>query len=105
MKILQEADNVRLVAEQDFLLMNAAVLQSELVSATQGLSQGTVVLDLTQTKLMDSMGIKLVLGLFKTCQQKGLTLHIEAASQSILKLFQICKLNEMLTIRENVAHG
>lgn len=104
MKVVQEADTVRLVAEQDFLITNSAVLQGELMSSTQEVKSGSIILDLCQTTLMDSVGIKLVIGLYKTCVQKGLTLQIEASSPTILKLFQICKLNEMLTVRE-MAHG
>jgi anti-anti-sigma factor len=105
MQIIRETDHVRLIAEEDFLVTHAGSLQGQLISGVEGIQSGKLILDLSRTTHMDSTGIKLVIGLLKTCQQKGVALQIEVASPSILQLFHICKLNQILDIKEVVANG
>lgn len=100
MKINQETNCLTLVAEEDFLFNKAEKIQATLVKALESCQSTSVVLDLTQTTVMDSIGIKLLLGLYKSCQQKGLSLQVDVSSETIIRLFQLCQLHNLLNIRE-----
>ncbi|MDX2083892.1 MAG: STAS domain-containing protein [Candidatus Melainabacteria bacterium] len=104
MQVIQEKEHTRLLAEEDFLVTNANRLQLELIEALEAIDNPKVILDLTEITRMDSIGIKLVLGLLKSCEQKNFLLEVEVSSSSILKLFHLCKLGQLLNIREVVVN-
>lgn len=105
MQVIHEAEQVRLLAKTEFLMVNASALQTKLLAALEEVNESRVILDLRDTKVMDSIGVKLVIGLLKTCQKKGITLRVEVASPTIIRLFQICKLNHVLDLREVAVNG
>lgn len=104
MQIIQGNDELRLIAQEDFVVTKAAVIHQELLQSVDKLQTGQIILDLSQISLVDSTGIKLVLGLYKTCQQKELSLRVEVSSPAILRLFQLCRLNQLLELQESSAH-
>lgn len=104
MKVIQEENQLKYVAEEDFLFSNAQILQEKLLNGIQDVQSGTVILDLTQITTMDSVGLKLVLGLFKSCRAKGLSLRLEVDSPGIVKLLHLCKLNQLMDIQEGASH-
>lgn len=59
-----------------------------------------VVLDLTSTEVVDSLGITLILGLFKTCQQKQLPFRVEGASPDLLRVFKLFSLPRLFPVLE-----
>jgi anti-anti-sigma factor len=68
-------------------------------------SVATVTLDLSQCEHLDSPGIKLVVGLYKTCQIRNWPLEITIASTQLMHLFTLCKLDKIITLREVAANG
>jgi anti-sigma B factor antagonist len=60
----------------------------------------SVVLDLQGAEVVDSLGITLILGLFKTCQQKKLPFQVEGVSPDLLRVFKLFSLPRLFTIRE-----
>lgn len=65
----------------------------------------SVTLDLSQCERMDSLGVKLVVGLFKTCQSRGWSFEITTASTQIMHLMTLCKLDKIITLREVTANA
>ena len=59
-----------------------------------------VVLDLESADVVDSLGITLMLGLFKTCQQKNLPFRVEGASSDLMRVFRLFSLPRLFTITE-----
>ena len=59
-----------------------------------------VVLDLATADVVDSLGITLILGLFKTCQQKKIPFQVEGVSQDLLRVFKLFSLPRLFTILE-----
>ncbi len=59
---------------------------------------------MTQVELLDSIGVKILAGLYKTCQEKGLNFSLDVAHPSVYKVLQLCKMEQLMEIRE-VASG
>ena len=59
-----------------------------------------VVLDLDSAEVVDSLGITLMLGLFKTCQQKNLPFRVEGASADLMRVFRLFSLPRLFTVAE-----
>ena len=59
-----------------------------------------VVLDLASAEVVDSLGITLILGLFKTCQQKKLPFRVEGASPDLMRVFKLFSLPRLFTVLE-----
>lgn len=105
MKTSTSNDTLRLTPEQDWLVSSVDAEQQAIEKALADKTSGQVVLDLTQMDQMDSMGLKLLVGLYKSCVKKGLNLRVEAASAKILRLTRLCGLNQYIEIQEVVPHG
>ncbi|MBK8189455.1 MAG: STAS domain-containing protein [Vampirovibrionales bacterium] len=105
MKTSKNKDTLRLTPEQDWHVSTVDAEQKAIEKALQSKTSGEVLLDLTQIDQMDSMGLKLLVGLYKTCVKKGLKLRVEASSSKILRLTRLCGLNQYIEIQEVVAHG
>ncbi len=102
MNIVSEDNALKIIADQDFTIANAKEIQAQLLTTLESVKSDTqnVLLDLSKTTLLDSIGIKLVIGLLKSCQQKGLTLALQVASPAMMKVLQICKISQLLDIHE-----
>jgi anti-sigma B factor antagonist len=66
-----------------------------------GQAKQAVVLDLSSADLVDSLGITLVVGLYKSCKEKGLAFSVAGANVEVLRLFKFFSLNEVFEIRES----
>jgi anti-sigma B factor antagonist len=60
----------------------------------------SVSLDLRSAEVVDSLGITLILGLFKTCQQKKIPFQVEGVSPDLLRVFKLFSLPRLFTILE-----
>ena len=47
------------------------------------------ILDLSTAEVVDSLGITLILGLFKTCQQRKISFRVEGASTDLMRVFKL----------------
>ncbi len=104
MQVLETENTLRLIAEENFSITFADALQSRMQSAMQQATTQDVVLDIREVELIDSIGIKLVVGLYKTCLEKKLKFSMDVAHPSASKVLRLCKLDQLIEIRENENH-
>lgn len=92
-----ERDELILVPQRDFTGEHGVSLQEALLESVHS-SPVTrrVVLDLSRVSHMDAMGLKLLLGLLKTCHLKGSTLEFVSAQPSVKALLEYCRLSRRL---------
>jgi anti-anti-sigma factor len=62
--------------------------------------QSAVVLDLGAVEQIDSLGITLVLGLFKTCQKTSASFGVEGVKPDIMRVFRLFNLPKFFSIAE-----
>jgi anti-anti-sigma factor len=60
--------------------------------------EGKVVLNLSATDLVDSLGITLILGLFKTCQKSAIGFQVDGVSSSIMRVFKLFNLPKLFPV-------
>ncbi len=58
------------------------------------------VLDLAGADVVDSLGITLILGLFKTCQQRKIAFRVEGANPDLMRVFKLFSLPKLFPIQE-----
>jgi anti-anti-sigma factor len=90
---------LRLTPKGDLIASTVEATREAFLKAMEA-ATGPVVLDLSNTRQIDSLGITLVLGLFKSCQQKGLPFAIEGVKRDILRVFRLFNLTKFFTVRE-----
>ena len=91
------ADGLRLAPQQDLVASTVEALRAAFAKSLKG-ATGTLVLDLAQVEQTDSMGITLVLGLFKSCQAKGLGFRIQGANADIQRVFKLFNLTKFFEV-------
>ena len=101
MQVLEKDNTLRLIAEENFSVTFAEALQTRMQDAMQQATASSVVLDIREVELIDSIGIKLVVGLYKTCMDKKLNFSMEVAHPSASKVLRLCKLDQLIEIRES----
>ena len=97
--ILLEGGTLRLKA-QDSLSAAHVAAQRAFLKECLGQAGNAVVLDLSSSELVDSLGITLVVGLYKSCKEKGLAFSVEGANAEVARLFKFFSLDELFEIRE-----
>ena len=90
---------LRLVALVPLVASNVATQRAALKAHLEQAEQA-VVLDLGQSDLVDSLGITLVVGLYKSCLERKLAFSVAGANAEVLRLFKFFNLNEIFEIRE-----
>ncbi|MBP1628282.1 MAG: hypothetical protein H6Q00_2757 [Holophagaceae bacterium] len=63
-----------------------------------------LVLDLTGVSQIDSLGITLILGLYKSCQRLGIPFAVEEAAPEILRLFKLFSIHKLMPVSEASSH-
>ena len=58
------------------------------------------VLDLATAEVVDSLGITLILGLFKTCQKTGTPFSIEGVKPDLMRVFRLFNLPKFFPVLE-----
>ena len=58
------------------------------------------ILDLTESEVVDSLGITLILGLYKTCQQRHLPFRVVGANPDLMRVFKLFSLPKLFPISE-----
>ena len=99
MKTQKSDGTVRLNPNGDLVASTVELLREGMLKALEAAKVG-VVLDLASTKQIDSLGITLVLGLFKSCQKKELAFSIEGANPDLLRVFKLFNLTKFFPIAE-----
>jgi anti-sigma B factor antagonist len=99
---------VNITRDQDKLLLKPSgnIVASTVESvrdivrpAVEESTQG-VVLDLGDVSQLDSLGVSLVVGLFKSCRSREVDFRIEGASADLMRVFRLFRLDHYFSISE-----
>jgi anti-anti-sigma factor len=90
---------LRLQPKVDLVASTVEAQRGSMMKALEA-RQSAVVLDLAKVDQIDSLGITLVLGLFKTCQKSGATFAIEGVKPDIMRVFRLFNLPKFFSILE-----
>ena len=91
--------DLRLKPKGDLVASRVDAQRLSLMKALEE-GSGNVILDLGSAQQVDSLGITLVLGLFKSCQKQGFAFSVEGVSPDILRVFRLFNLQKFFPIRE-----
>ena len=93
----KKGDVLRLITKDNLV---ASTVDDQRVSMMKALESAgdKVVLDLSAVDLIDSLGITLVLGLFKSCQKSGAAFSIEGVKPDIMRVFKLFNLTKFFPI-------
>lgn len=105
MLIKENGPCLEIQPQEDMLLTNATTMQQAFSKALETFQGKQVKLDLTKINNVDSTGLKLIIGLFRTCQTNHQQFYIETSSSAIVKLMQLCGLNKMIEVKEVLPNG
>jgi len=94
-----KGEPLRLIPKVDLVASTVEVQRAAMMKALDS-RQTAVVLDLTAVEQIDSLGITLVLGLFKTCQKAGTSFGIEGVKPDIMRVFRLFNLPKFFSILE-----
>lgn len=95
----KNGDELRLTPKVDLVASTVEEQRASMMKALE--SSGTkVVLDLTAVDIVDSLGITLVLGLFKSCQKSGAAFSLEGVKPDILRVFKLFNLTKFFPVSE-----
>ncbi len=89
---------LRLAPTSNLVASSVADARTEIQKALESTHEA-VVLDLSEAEHVDSLGISLVVGLFKTCRDKGLAFSVEGVNQNLLRVFRLFKLPEHFPVK------
>jgi len=95
----KKGDELRLTPKGDLV---ASTVEEQRVSMMKALETAgdKVVLDLAEVEIIDSLGITLVLGLFKSCQKSGAAFRIEGVHPDLLRVFKLFNLTKFFPVAE-----
>ncbi len=92
-------DVLRLTPKTDLVASTVEGHRTSMMKAIET-AGNAVVLDLRAVEQIDSLGITLVLGLFKSCQKAEAAFSIEGVKPDILRVFKLFNLNRFFPVTE-----
>lgn len=95
----RKGEVLRLQPKVDLVASTVEVQRASMLKALEA-PRSAVVLELTAVEQIDSLGITLVLGLFKTCQKAGIPFSIEGARPDLMRVFRLFNLPKFFPILE-----
>jgi len=95
----KKGDTLRLTPQGDLVASTVEAHRLSMMKAVESAGE-KVVLDLASVELIDSLGITLVLGLFKSCQKSGKAFSIEGVNPDIMRVFKLFNLTKFFPIVE-----
>jgi anti-anti-sigma factor len=98
--VSQKKKELRMTLQEDMSLDHVPKLRAEMLTVLNDATSSAVVLDMSQITVMDASGLKLLVGLLRTCQNKKLPLRIEVSKKSLLQSLYFCKLEKFMEISE-----
>ena len=93
-----EGEVLRIQPAEDLVASSIADQRTEIMAALEA-GAGQVVLDLSGVQHVDSLGISLIVGLFKSCQTKDCTFSVEGVNGNILRVFKLFKLPQYFPVK------
>ena len=95
----KQGDALRLTPKSDLVASTVDDQRASMMKALESAGD-KVVLDLSSVEYLDSLGITLVLGLFKSCQKSGAAFSIEGVKPDILRVFKLFNLTKFFPVTE-----
>jgi len=95
----KKGETLRLQPKVDLVASTVEVQRAAMTKALENV-KGAVVLDLTAVDQLDSLGITLILGLFKTCQKAGTPFSIEGVKPDLMRVFRLFNLPKFFPVIE-----
>lgn len=95
----QTADELRLVPSHALLAEHAPVLVESFSRALADTSSAAAILDLRGVTDVDSIGVNVIIGVFRECQARGLTFSVEVDDPHVAKLFRLLTLDRHFPVR------
>ena len=92
-------DTLRLVPKGDLVASTVEAHRLSMMKALESAGD-KVLLDLSSVEVIDSLGITLVLGLFKSSQKSGAAFRIEGVKPDIMRVFRLFNLTKFFPIVE-----
>lgn len=92
-------DALRLAPKGDLVASTVEDHRASMMKALESAGD-KVILELSSVELIDSLGITLVLGLFKSCQKTGAAFSIEGVNSDIMRVFKLFHLTKFFPIAE-----
>lgn len=90
---------LRLLPKVDLVASTVEAQRAAMLKAME-VRPGSVVLDLAAVEQLDSLGITLILGLFKSCRKDGIPFAIEGARADLMRVFRLFNLPKFFPIAE-----
>ncbi len=101
MKKIVNDSVVQLVLENDLTANNIAAFERDTAELLQDEDDFVeLVLDLSATKNIDSVGITFVIGQYKKMQNDGRLFRISGASNDVKSLFKLMKLDQFFDLED-----
>ena len=101
MKISREENLMKFIIQNDLIAPNVKAMNKILMDAldqTAGIEE--VIVDLNKIENIDSVGVSFVVSLYKNISNEGLEFRIVNASNDIIQLFKLMRLDEFFIIEE-----
>lgn len=95
----KKGDALRLAPKGDLVASTVEEQRASMLKALESAAD-RVVLDLSAVELIDSLGITLVLGLFKSCQKSGADFSIEGVKPDLMRVFKLFNLTKFFSVSE-----
>lgn len=103
LKISKLADGISIHPKAELVASQVETLRDALQTALQGV-KGRVVLDLDGITQIDSMGVTLILGLYKSAQNQGLGFAVTGVDRNLMRVFRLFSLTKFFPVEEGVVH-
>jgi anti-anti-sigma factor len=101
MKTSREGNLMKFIIQNDLIAPNVKDMNKVLMDAldqTKGIEE--VIVDLNKIENIDSVGVSFVVSLYKNISNEGLEFRIVNASNDIIQLFKLMRLDEFFIIEE-----
>lgn len=101
MKTVKEDKLLKFVIQNDLIAPNVKKMNEVLMEAldeTEDIDE--VIIDLNKIENIDSVGVSFVVSLYKNISNEGLEFRIVNASNDIIQLFKLMRLDEFFIIEE-----
>jgi len=97
-KLLQD-NKVILKLHEDLIAANVRQYNMSVVELLeQDMAYDELVLDLSETENIDSVGVTFVISLYKTCLSDGKAFRVSGGNDDIIQLFRLMKLDEFFDL-------
>jgi anti-anti-sigma factor len=103
LKITPVEGGVHLHPSVDLIASKVEALREGFQGALEGVS-GRVTLSLEGITQIDSLGVTLVLGLFKSCQKLDLAFEVVDVDRNLVRVFRLFNLTKFFAVKEGPAH-